>query len=240
MSEAVFEVFVTNLGKYNEGELCGEWLKLPAEKKDVQALFGRIGVDGVLYEEFFITDYESDIDGLCRYMGEYESLDELNYLASLLSDLDEWEREKFEAAVQCGDYTGSVKDLINLTQNPDCYEFFPGVENEDDLGRYLIEELGWEDGKIPEWIQPYFDFEAYGRDFSIDEGGDFYDCGYVSRNDVNFEEHYDGRDVPEDYRIFAYPDTDKMTVKARMEMYQNLVTAAAPADRHARTQDISD
>ena len=26
-----FEAFITNLGKYNEGELIGEWLKFPTE-----------------------------------------------------------------------------------------------------------------------------------------------------------------------------------------------------------------
>jgi hypothetical protein len=56
-------------------------LKLPADKEDVQALLSRIGVDGVLYEEFFITDYETDVVGLYDYLGEYESIDELNYLA---------------------------------------------------------------------------------------------------------------------------------------------------------------
>ena len=53
----MIEAFVTNLGKYSEGELSGEYLKLPATKEDVKALLSRIGVDGVLYEELFITDY---------------------------------------------------------------------------------------------------------------------------------------------------------------------------------------
>jgi len=60
----MIDVYITNLGKYNEGVLCGEYLKLPAEKSDVQALLARIGVDGIIYEETFITDYETDIDGL--------------------------------------------------------------------------------------------------------------------------------------------------------------------------------
>ena len=82
----MIEAYVTNLGKYNEGELCGEWLKLPTATEDVKALFSRIGVDGVLYEEFFITDYDTQISGL-NHFGEYESIDELNYLAALLTDI---------------------------------------------------------------------------------------------------------------------------------------------------------
>ena len=31
-----FEAFVTNLGKYNEGELVGEWVKFPTTEEEMQ------------------------------------------------------------------------------------------------------------------------------------------------------------------------------------------------------------
>ena len=52
---SLFEAYITNLGKYNEGELVGETLKFPTTTEEVQGLLKRIGVDGVRYEEFFIT-----------------------------------------------------------------------------------------------------------------------------------------------------------------------------------------
>lgn len=222
----MIDAYITNLGKYNEGELCGEYLKLPAEKADVQALLARIGVDGVLYEEVFITDYETDVDGLCKYMGEYESVDELNYLAALLDDMDDYEFEKFVAAVQYGEHTSSVKDLINLTENLDNYTFYPGVENEEDLGRYCIDELSALE--IPEHLENYFDYEAYGRDIHLDGGVFSERCGgYVEHNGGDFYEHYRGRDdLPEEYAIFAYPDPpSKMPIAAQLEMYAKMVTA---------------
>ena len=214
----MIEAYVTNLGKYNEGELCGEYLKLPATKEDVKALFSRIGIDGILYEEIFITDYKADIDGLCSYLCEYESIDELNYLAALVSDLDGWEREMFEAAAVCGDFNGNAKDLINLTQNLECYEYYPGVSNYDEFGRYLIDELGYEE--IPERLEAYFDYEAYGLDYASDVCGEFVNGGFVFRNSVGFQEYFKGWDVPYDYRIFAYPDPpDKMPIKQQLEMF---------------------
>ena len=54
---ALFEAYITNLGKYNEGEVVGETLKFPTTTEEVQALLKRIGVDGVRYEEFFITSF---------------------------------------------------------------------------------------------------------------------------------------------------------------------------------------
>lgn len=86
---SLFEAYITNLGKYNEGRLVGETLKFPATTEEVQALLKRIGVDGVRYEEIFITSFDGDVLGLYDHLGEYESIDELNHLAHVLSDLDQ-------------------------------------------------------------------------------------------------------------------------------------------------------
>ena len=34
-----FEAFITNLGKYNEGELVGEWVKFPTTSEELQKVF---------------------------------------------------------------------------------------------------------------------------------------------------------------------------------------------------------
>ena len=215
----MIEPFITNLGKYNEGELCGDWLKLPATKYDVQKLLAHIGVDGVLYEEFFISDYETDIEGLYDCLGEYESIDELNYLASLLAEMDEWDIEKFNAALEYGEHMGSVKDMINLAQNLDCYAYYPGILGTEDLGRYYGDELLFPD--VPEHLKNYIDYEAYGRDISLESGGVFTDKGYIENYHDTFIERYSGRnDIPDEHRIFAFPaPPEKMPIKAQLEMY---------------------
>ena len=39
-----FEAYITNLGKYNEGELVGEWVKFPTTSEDLQKVFEQIGI----------------------------------------------------------------------------------------------------------------------------------------------------------------------------------------------------
>ena len=229
----MLEAYVTNLGRYNEGCLDGEYLRFPATTEDVQALLKRIHVDGVRYEEIFITDYETDISGLYNCLGEYESIDELNYLASLLDDMEKWEAEKFAAAVEHGEHTGKVRDLINLAQYLDCFEFYPGIEDEDDLGRFYIEEMCTLE--IPEHLQNYIDYEAYGRDMNLDEDGRFTDGGYVVRTGDSFTEHYSGReDLPEEHRIFAYPEPEK-SIKKALESYGKMISETVTA-AHERPQ----
>ena len=197
----MFEAYVTNLGLYPErGAGAGEYLKFPTTVEEVQALFSRIGIDGKQYEEYFITDYDSDILGLTDHLGEYESLDELNYLAHLLEEMTPAELEKLEAVMDAGEYTSSVKDLINLTQNLDCFDFYSDVNSEEELGRMYIQDF--EAMQVPEHLIDYIDYEAYGRDIRINDGGHFAPGGYVANNRSNFVEHYTGLDdIPDEYRI---------------------------------------
>lgn len=175
---AFIEAYVTNLGKYNEGELASEPLKFPTTTEEVQALLKRIGVDNIQYEEIFIADYGGDLPELNACLGEYESIDELNHLACLLSELDKSDLEKFEAAVASGEHTSGVGDLINLVENLDCYDFYIGVSDDETLGRIYAEDM--ELINIPENLRDYFDYEAYGRDMRINEDGGFVKGGFSS------------------------------------------------------------
>jgi len=204
-----FEAFITNLGKYNEGELVGEWVKFPTTSEELQKVFERIGIGskddfGNPYEEWFISDYDCYVDGLYEKLGEYENLDELNYLASKLDELDDHDYNHFQAAMQISDYTGSIKDVINLIDNLDKYEIYPGVEDYSDLGHYYIDEVGVME--IPEHFANYIDYEAYGRDVAINEMGQFTDYGYVRDTQESFTEYYDGdrENIPDEYRVMDF------------------------------------
>lgn len=45
MENSGIEAYVTNLGKYNEGELVGEWVKFPVTLDELKAVYERIGID---------------------------------------------------------------------------------------------------------------------------------------------------------------------------------------------------
>ena len=206
-----FAAFITNLGKYNEGELVGEWVKFPTTAEEMKEVFKRIGIGqkddfGQPYEEWFITDYDCYVDGLYDKLGEYESLDELNYLASKLDEMSDSEYAQFQAGMEMGDHSGSLQEIINLTENLDCYEVYPNIEDYDDLGRYYID--GLEVMQIPEHLQNYIDYEAYGRDVALEENGSFTDQGYVRDTGDRFCEYYDGErgSIPDEYRVMSFQD----------------------------------
>ena len=205
MENSVIEAYVTNLGKYNEGQLVGEWVKFPVSKEEMSAVLDRIGI-GAEYEEIFITDYDTSLYGVSSQLGEYENLDKLNYLAGVIAELDASEREKYEAVLESGLSLGQegIDGLINLAYNLDNYDMLPGIEDEDDLGRYYAGLMYGEDmeKKMGE-LANYIDFARYGSDCQINESGMFTDKGYMRDTGCGWNEYYDGslEDIPDEYRL---------------------------------------
>lgn len=177
MYEKILSAFVTNLGKYNEGELVGKWLDFPTTQKEIDTVLHEIGIDGIGYEEIFITDYESDISGLTEPLGEYENLYTLNYLAEKIQESD-CTFEELEALLDFGEYTSSVEELVTLIENTDCFLIYNEIENDYDLGSYYVHELGMIQEIKDSVLSNYIDYEAYGRDVRLSEGGVYTNNGY--------------------------------------------------------------
>ena len=167
-------IALTNLGKYNEGNLVFEWLDLPFTDEQFKKALEKIGIDGKRYEEYFISDYETDITGL--KIGEYENVEELNDLITQYESLCEYEQNKISAIIE--------SEGISLNEAMECLddiELYQDVNSDYDYGYYLIEESGIYDTKALGVLSNYLDYESFGRDTRLEESGDYTSYGYVCR-----------------------------------------------------------
>lgn len=160
----MLRIYLTNLGKYNEGMLIGEWVDLPVSEEELEKVFKRIGINDE-YEEYFITDYESDVDGL--KVGEYENVDDLNELAEALEDLDSEEENVLSVMLEDG---CTFEEALEKIKDRD-YMVYYNCDSMEDVAYQVVEESGLLDG-VPEKVARYFNYEAYGRDLEIE--GTFY------------------------------------------------------------------
>ena len=227
MAEPILSGYLSNLGKYTEGRPAGEWVTFPTTAEHLKEVFDRIGIDFKHYEEWHFTEYQSSVPGLTEHLSEYSHPDELNYLAKLLEMQFDDNREKFIAAIEYGDHTDSLQDIINLAQNLDCYWIYPSVKNEEDYGHYLVDEL--EEPELPEEAKKYFMYEEYGRDTSINDDGMFTERGYIYNNRNTFTEWYDGRDVPQEYRVTPQPPQPEQDAPEKAD-FDAVPTATLPAE----------
>lgn len=171
---SIIEAYVTNLGKYNEGELVGKWIELPICEEDFEEALNEIGVDGENYEEYFFSDYNyNDIENL--YLSEHESIEDLNEIAENLENLRDYEIYVFNAIAQ---YYGVG---YALEFNIDDYNLYTDINDNEELGRYYVEELGGYDLYKLGDLANYIDYEAYGRDIALEADGGFTDYGFIER-----------------------------------------------------------
>ena len=216
MDEPILSGYLSNLGAYAGGRPAGEWVSFPTTAGHMKEVFDRIGIDVQNREAWHFTEFQSPIPHLAEKLGEHEHPDELNYLGKLLEMQFDDDREKFAAAIALGDHASSVAELINLAQNLDCYWIYPSVHNEEEYGHYLVDEL--EEPELPEEAKKYFMYEEYGRDAAINDGGLFTEQGYIYNNQNTFTRWYDGRDVPEEYRVTPAPPEPGRPDPEKVEM----------------------
>lgn len=173
----MLKVFITNLGMYNEGVLCGEWIELPIEEEDLNEVFDKIKIChenedgetvnyydsvGNLYEEIFFTDFETDIDGL--EIPEHISIEDLNEMAEDIDNLNEEEQDILSGLLKEGGY--SYEDAISIIDNQQ-YNVYYDCFDMSDVAEQVVEQCGYLD-EMPEHLRNYFDYEAYGRDLEIE------------------------------------------------------------------------
>ena len=144
----MMKIFLTNLGKYNEGELIGEWVELPVSQEELQEVFKRIGINEE-YEEYFITDYECDF---------YE------VGAERIEELDEEESKVVKALMSELGYT--LDEAIEKVNNGD-YRIYSDCDNMTDIAYQVVEECGYLNN-VPDNVARYFDYESFGRDLGIE------------------------------------------------------------------------
>ncbi|NBJ83785.1 DUF4316 domain-containing protein [bacterium 1XD42-94] len=213
MSET-FSILIDSRTRFETGKPGGEWLSMPTTAEQLHAAMKSVGITAENPQDFFINgfsnteQYPFDVP-LSVIQGS--TIDELNYLGKLLEMQSDEDRDKFTAAVTLGEYAGSVKDLINLAQNLDCYWIYPAVRTEADYGYYLIDEL--DELELPEEAKKYFKYEEYGRDAVQKDRGQFTDQGYIYNNGNTFSQWYKGRDndIPKEYRVMSFPEPERPT-----------------------------
>lgn len=153
-------IYVANLGKYNEGILKGEWLTLPVSEEELnQFLTEKVGINAE-YEEWAIHDYECDYIKI----SEYENIFKLNEIAEKVENLADYEKETFKALIECE--TSDVEEALEILENGN-FIVYNDIDTVYDLGYAVAEETGIL-SQIPENLQSYFDFEKFGRDLTFE------------------------------------------------------------------------
>ena len=124
-----------NADKCREGEVAETDVVFPTTRAAIQEALKAVGVDGIRCRNVFLIEHDSNLSGFCHCLNQSDSVDELNYLCHLLSDMTDTELATFRAVVEYGAHNENAAALINLALNVESYDFYAGVNSDKELGR---------------------------------------------------------------------------------------------------------
>ena len=232
MSEQ-FSIMIGNRSRFEAGDPSGFWLDMPATKEQLQAAMQSVGITADNPQDFSIRGYSDDPEkhiALPYEMVCAADVDELNFLAARLEQLDPAEVGKLNAALQQKNGLANIGQVIDFTYNVDFYVHIPEVHTYRDLGDYYLNQSGMV--QMPEEWKGGIDLTTFGRNAAAQEKGAFTEYGYIVESGDEWERQFEGREVPEEYRIMSYPqrsrgEQDKAYMDAA-ETQQAAVQAAEP------------
>lgn len=150
------KVFVSNLAKYNAGELNGQWTTLPVDdvNKDILDKLD-LGGDSKqgYYDEWFVSDYEAPFK-----ISEYADLYQLNELANSLLENN----------------IDTLEDAFNFLDDKEatgCEDVYPFDDDFFDMMFSSRQEVARAVffGDIHNWLDDYIYLNAYGNCESMNE-----------------------------------------------------------------------
>ena len=137
----------------------------PISSEELAERFGYEGEDIEVTIDSIEALPDLDCEGL--------TLDLANKLAENLEDVDE------DIVLSFIESESSDPKALASAEFDDC-SLYPDVSTDRELGEYLVDDMGIELSR--EQLERYLDYEKYGRDVRLEEGGSFVDKGYfVSR-----------------------------------------------------------
>ena len=201
-----FSILIDSRSRFETGKPGGVWLPMPTTTEQLHAAMESVGITADNPQDFFIHGYSDREDrhiALPYDMVCAAQVDELNFLAARLETLDASGIAALNAATQRKNGFENIGQLIDFTYNEDFFVHISEVHNPRELGDYYLNKSGMV--QMPAEWKNSIDPIAFGRNAAAQEKGSFTEYGYLVESGDAWEQHFEGREVPEDYRIMSYP-----------------------------------
>ena len=213
----VFSIFLDNRAEAQTGGPHGYWLSLPTTAEQVQEALKEIHITADNQQDLFIGGFSTP-EGKPLELPEdlirAASVDELNFLAAQLQKLDAVELAELNAAMQSPAKMQTIGQLLDYAENTDCFVLINAKDNRS-LGEYYLNDSGL--FVVPDPWKPAIDTERLGSFIANEEQGTFTDYGYILRTSDKWQRVHEGRPVPEEYRVMAYPAPEILREESKVQ-----------------------
>ena len=180
--DETFAILIDSKTRFETGTAGGFWLDMPATKEQLHAAMESVGITADNPQDFFIRGYidnEQNHIALPHDLVCAADVDELNFLAARLAELDPAEIEKLNAALQSKMGFENVGQIIDFTYNTDFFVHVPEAHTARELGDYYLNKSGAV--QMPEEWKGGIDLAMFGQHAAEREDGAFTQYGYITK-----------------------------------------------------------
>ena len=213
----VFSIFLDNRAEAQTGGPHGYWLSLPTSAEQVQETLKEIHITADNQQDLFIDGFSAP-EGkpleLPEDLIKTASVDELNFLAAQLQNLDAVELAELNAVMQSPAKMQTIGQLLDYAENTDCFVLINAKDNRS-LGEYYLNDSGL--FVVPDPWKPAIDTDRLGSFIANEEQGTFTDYGYILRTSDEWQRVHEGQPVPEEYRVMAYPAPEILREESKVQ-----------------------
>ena len=215
-------------------------------------------IDITHWQDVKICEVFSEIDGLGEMLTRVVSmesstaLDELNYLSAKIAAMDEHECDIFCAALETGKHGKSIAEVINITENLDCFCLQP-VYNTEQYGEHIITMHMDETADVVKklmlsddpkervlaehivLLEKHIDYDSFGIGIASEESGVFTEMGYITKTTRLSDIYHGLQDIPDKYRLLPKSNESIWGFEETPErvMVQNTDLSALLLEMHA-------
>lgn len=174
-------------------------IEFPTTKEVIKELFEKNLISSE--DDYEVVSVEKFLYADNMYFNSDDSINDINYLAGLIDELEDYDYDKYRAMDEYLWASYGVVEAINRTQNTENYELYSNILNEEDLGRYYIDEVYY--GEVPDFLKGFINYYDYGKYISENEDGCFSSEGYIYNNGGSQYSPYSGcvDDIPGEYIV---------------------------------------
>lgn len=149
-------------------------IHMPVSEDAIKHALSDIGVDVENGGDYRIRSFSSEFENIARSLKTTDSIWEVNTLARAISEMDELDRHKLNAACVLRE-CGGAGEILHLTANLEDYDYLP-ADNDEALGEFELETCKYD---IPDGLIDYIDCAKLGRETRLRQGGAYVGIGYI-------------------------------------------------------------
>ena len=151
------------------------YLPMTQMQIDRTLLRGGFGNDSEMNLRFMQNTLPEEADAALDI--KQESIGDLNELCRTVHHFTQQDNKKLAAAIQHAQPT-NAKELTNLVNSLELFDFVPGVRNVEEYGKHMIKES--DHYEYDPNLEGYYDYAKYGSERMERGQGCFNDHGYIS------------------------------------------------------------